>query len=153
MVAVFGLLGRGDALLAHAQTATTTATDTVPLVDQSDFIKELQALIAQLRADNARLLQSRDISNADTEHAGDQQGTNVVIDGEKPHSEIEKEIDSEVENESPDSEARDTENQIQGEEGGDREQRRATTTEQRSGETRTQENGGDNADQTDGESN
>ncbi len=152
MVAVFGLMGRGTGLVAHAQTATDTATGTVALVDQSDFIKELQALIAQLRADNARLLQSRDISSADTEHAGDQQGTNVVIDGEKPHSEIEKEIDTEVETESPESESRDAENEIQNEGRGDKHDR-ATSTEQRSGENNSQENGGNNADQTDGESN
>lgn len=152
MVAVFGLLGRGNGIVAHAQTATSTATTTVtvPLADQSDFIKELQALIAQLRADLAGQQQARDISNQDTEHAGDQQGTNLVIDGEKSHSEIEKEIDTEVETESPDSEPRDNESDVQDQEN---DHGNASSTERRSGENKAPEGSGDNADQIDGESN
>ncbi len=165
MVAVFGLLGRGGSFVssAHAQTATgtvtSTATDTaVTEATISDFIRELQALLAKYNTDITAQKISKEILGEENKHAGDQFGTNTVIDGEKPENEIEQEIDHEVDTESPESEKRDESEHAQIREGEGEGRDNASSTEQlRSGGGDRGEQGGErngeNGGQSEGESN
>ena len=111
-VAVFGLTWRGSGLLANAQTMTSnpvTTSSAPTLVATNDFERELLRLIQELRNDlNAQKI-AKQIDAQDSNVAGDNFGNNTIIDGEKEGSEIQKEIDDEVDLESPDSNAGDSE--------------------------------------------
>lgn len=110
-VAVFGLMWRGAGLLVHAQTTSSnpaTTSSAPALVATNDFERELLALIQELRNDlNAQKI-AKQIDAQDSNKAGDNFGDNSVIDGEKNHTEIQKEIDDEVDLESPESDAGDS---------------------------------------------
>lgn len=103
-MAVFGLAWRGAGLFAHAQTATGT-TPTTPSVEalHDDFERELQQFKKEIENDLKAQKVAKEIDAEDTEDAGDNLGDNSIIDGEKSDLEIQKEINDEVDLESPES--------------------------------------------------
>lgn len=104
-VAVFGLTWRGAGLLANAQTATGTATSSVPAVEvaHNDFERELQQFLKEIEKDTAAQKIAKQIDDEDVEDAGDSFGDNAILDGEHSDTEIQQEIDNEVDLESPES--------------------------------------------------
>lgn len=105
-VAVFGLTWRGAGLLArvHAQTATGTIPTTPSTeVAHDDFERELQQFKKEIENDLKAQKAAKEIDSEDVEGAGDDFGDNSIFDGEKSDSEIQKEINDEVDIESPES--------------------------------------------------
>lgn len=103
-VTVFGLTWRGAGLFANAQTATGTPPTTPSVeVAHDDFERELQQFMKEIEKDLKAQKVAKEIDTEDVENAGDNFGDNSVIDGEKADSEIQKEINDEVDLESPES--------------------------------------------------
>lgn len=98
VIGALGLVSRGVGLVAHAQTADTSATTV-----QTDFERELQQLKQQIASDLEAQKAASEIDSEDTKIAGDDFSDNVVIDGEKSSEEIQKEINDEVNIENPES--------------------------------------------------
>ena len=103
-VAVFGLTWRGAGLFAHAQTTSTqgTSTSTVEVV-HNDFERELREFLKEIEKDMAAQKIAKEVDDEDVEDAGDSFGDNAIIDGEHSDIEIQREIDDEVDLESPES--------------------------------------------------
>ncbi|MEK7089489.1 MAG: hypothetical protein AAB920_01590 [Patescibacteria group bacterium] len=110
LVAVLGLTWQGTGLLAHAQTTSSLNASSVltPDMATNDFERELLLLIQELRKDLVAQKIAKQIDEEDSDKAGDNFGDNAIIDGEKEDSEIQKEIDDEVDLESPESDEGDS---------------------------------------------
>ena len=107
-VAVFGLTSRGAGLLAHAQTTSTQGTSTSTIeVAHNDFERELQQFLKEIEKDATAQKIAKEIDSEDVEDAGDSFGDNAIIDGELEDIQIQREIDDEVDLESPESDGGD----------------------------------------------
>ncbi|MCX6788257.1 MAG: hypothetical protein NTZ36_00020 [Candidatus Jorgensenbacteria bacterium] len=104
-IAIFIPAWSGVGFFANAQTSSVTSTESavVPQSSTNDFELDIQKLKKDLETGVDIRQMLSEIDFADIKSAGDKYGNNILLEGEKSFVEIKKQINIQVDLESPES--------------------------------------------------